>query len=120
MKALFIGGTGVISTAVGALALARGWELTLLNRGTNTARAPRGARVLTADIHDEAAVKAALGDERFDVAVDFIAFTEEDVQRDVRLFAGRGRFRRKLSKNRKAQRKMPCNHNGKPVPAPLY
>ena len=33
MKALFIGGTGVISTAVGALALARGWELTLLNRG---------------------------------------------------------------------------------------
>ncbi len=89
MKALFIGGTGVISTDVGALALARGWELTLLNRGTNTARAPRGARVLTADIHDEAAVKAALGDERFDVAVDFIAFTEEDVQRDVRLFAGR-------------------------------
>ena len=89
MKALFIGGTGVISTAVGALALARGWELTLLNRGTNAARAPRGARVLTADIHDEAAVKAALGDERFDVAVDFIAFTEEDVQRDVRLFAGR-------------------------------
>ena len=61
MKALFIGGTGVISTAVGALALARGWELTLLNRGTNAARAPRGARVLTADIHDEAAVKAALG-----------------------------------------------------------
>ena len=44
MKALFIGGTGVISTAVGALALARGWELTLLNRGTNAARAPRGAR----------------------------------------------------------------------------
>ena len=38
MKALFIGGTGVISTAVGALALARGWELTLLNRGTNGAR----------------------------------------------------------------------------------
>lgn len=34
-------------------------------------------------------MKAALGDERFDVAVDFIAFTEEDVQRDVRLFAGR-------------------------------
>ena len=34
MKALFIGGTGVISTAVGALALARGWELTLLNSNT--------------------------------------------------------------------------------------
>ena len=45
MKALFIGGTGVISTAVGALALARGWELTLLNRGTNAARGgPAGGR----------------------------------------------------------------------------
>lgn len=89
MKALFIGGTGVISTAVGALA--PGPRL-----GTDAAqprhqRGPRARarRVLTADIHDEAAVKAALGDERFDVAVDFIAFTEEDVQRDVRLFAGR-------------------------------
>lgn len=41
MKALFIGGTGVISTAVGALALARGWKLTLLNRGTTRPRARR-------------------------------------------------------------------------------
>lgn len=89
MKALFIGGTGVISTAVSALALARGWELTLLNRGTSAARVPAGARVVTADIHDEDAVKAVLGDERFDVVADFIAFTEADVQRDVRLFAGR-------------------------------
>ena len=105
MKALFIGGTGVISTDVGALALARGWELTLLNRGTNTARAPRGARVLTADIHDEAAVKAALGDERFDVAVDFIAFTEEDVQRDVRLFAGRAMVTGKPSSRYRSIRK---------------
>ena len=48
MKALFIGGTGVISTAVGALALARGWELTLLNRGTNAARPPPGACCPTA------------------------------------------------------------------------
>ena len=55
MKALFIGGTGVISTAVGALALARGWELTLLNRGTNAARAPRGARGRTAGLPVEAA-----------------------------------------------------------------
>ena len=55
MEALFIGGTGVISTAVGALALARGWELTLLNRGTNAARAPPGARGVTADNQDEAA-----------------------------------------------------------------
>ena len=31
MKALFIGGTGTISTDVVALAQQRGWEITLLN-----------------------------------------------------------------------------------------
>lgn len=34
MKALFIGGTGTISTAVAALAMDKGWEVTLLNRGS--------------------------------------------------------------------------------------
>ncbi len=33
MKALFIGGTGLISSAVSRLAVERGIELTLLNRG---------------------------------------------------------------------------------------
>ena len=34
MKVLFIGGTGTISTASTKLALARGFDLTLLNRGS--------------------------------------------------------------------------------------
>ncbi len=89
MKALFIGGTGTISTAISELCVKRGWELTLLNRGTASARVPEGARVLVADARDEDAVRAALGDERFDVAADFIAFTPEDVRRDIRLFQGR-------------------------------
>ena len=46
-KALFIGGTGVISTAVCRRALACGWQVTVLNRGTNRARLPGAARVLS-------------------------------------------------------------------------
>ena len=88
-KALFIGGTGVISAAVCRRALACGWQVTVLNRGTNNARLPEGARSITADIRDEAAVAEALAHEHFDVAADFIAFTEADVQRDMRLFGGR-------------------------------
>lgn len=88
-KALFIGGTGVISTAVCRRALACGWQVTVLNRGTNNARLPEGARSITADIRDEAAVAEVLAHEHFDVAADFIAFTEADVQRDMRLFGGR-------------------------------
>lgn len=89
MKALFIGGTGTISSEISALCAARGWELTLLNRGGAPQRVPQGARILRADARDEAAVRGALGDERFDVVADFIAFTPEHVERDVRLFEGR-------------------------------
>jgi len=89
MKALFIGGTGTISTEISKLCVKKGWELTLLNRGNSSARVPEGARVLCADIHDEEAVRKVLGDETFDVVAEFIAFTTEDVERDIRLFSGR-------------------------------
>lgn len=89
MKALFIGGTGTISTEISKLCIKQGWELTLLNRGRTADRVPEGARVICADIHDEDAVRAALGEETFDVVADFIAYTEADVKRDIRLFTGR-------------------------------
>src|SRR5271163_714506 len=64
MKVLFIGGTGVISSACTELAVARGFELTLLNRGQRGAWS--GARQLTADITNPAAAAAALGREHWD------------------------------------------------------
>jgi len=88
MKILFIGGTGNISTAVSRAAIAAGHELTILNRGRQPI-AIDGAESLVADIGDEAATAAALGDRRFDVVANFIAFKAADVERDLRLFAGR-------------------------------
>ena len=89
MKALLIGGTGTISTEISKLCIQQGWELTLFNRGHSAERVPEGARVICADINDEQAAKDALKDETFDVVADFIAFTPEQVQRDIRLFTGR-------------------------------
>ncbi|QTE27932.1 NAD-dependent epimerase/dehydratase family protein [Pengzhenrongella sicca] len=90
LTVLFIGGTGVISAACAARARAVGIELTLLTRGASSARpVPAGVRVLHADVRDAAAVRAALGDESFDVVADFVAFTPEHVQQDLDLFAGR-------------------------------
>ena len=40
MRVLFIGGTGFISTAVSRQAIARGFELYLLNRGARAADLP--------------------------------------------------------------------------------
>jgi len=88
MKILFIGGTGNISSAVSRLAIAEGHDLTLLNRG----RRPLGidgAESVVADIKDETSVRNALGSRNFDVVANFIGFTPEDIERDLRLFAGR-------------------------------
>jgi nucleoside-diphosphate-sugar epimerase len=86
MRVLFIGGTGTISSACSRLAVARGIDLHLLNRG---ASAVPGATVLQGDIRDPASVKAALGDLEFDAVVDWVAFTPAHVQADLDLFRGR-------------------------------
>ncbi len=89
MKALFIGGTGTISTAVSHSLAAQGWELYLLNRGNSTNRVPAGAKVIKADINDEPGVAALIKDMAFDVVADFIAFVPSQVERDIRLFSGK-------------------------------
>ena len=90
MKVLFIGGTGFISTSVSRLALAKGLDLYLLNRGLQKPDLS-GARSLTADIHQPEQVRAALRDLKFDVVVDWIAYTPEDIERDLAIFRGRTR-----------------------------
>ncbi len=89
MKALFIGGTGTISSEISALCVKRGWELTLLNRGNGGERVPQGARHVKLDINDEAAVSEFMSNESFDVVADFIVFTTEQLMRDIRLFSGK-------------------------------
>lgn len=87
MKALFIGGTGIISSAISRLAIEKGWELYLLNRGNRSDRAPAGVKVIQADINDEAGVAELIKDMKFDVVADFIAFVPAQLDRDIRLFA---------------------------------
>jgi nucleoside-diphosphate-sugar epimerase len=87
MKALLIGGTGNISASVTAKLLRAGWEVWHLNRGSRPA--PAGVRTITGDINDEPATAKLLAGSCFDVVADFIAFVPAQVQRDVRLFAGK-------------------------------
>ncbi len=90
LRVLFIGGSGIISSACSRLAVERGLDLTVLNRGETTARPlPPEATVLRGDVRDPASAREALGDAEFDVVVDWVAFTPEHVQADVDLFTGR-------------------------------
>lgn len=87
MKILFIGGTGNISTSCSRLALELGHELWILHRPDRPGIP--GAHDLACDINDEAATARALSPHRFDVVVQFIAFAPEDIERDLRLLAGK-------------------------------
>jgi nucleoside-diphosphate-sugar epimerase len=87
MKVLFIGGTGNISTSVSKLAIKRGIELYLLNRGQHQVEIP-GAHTLIGDIHQPEQVRRAIKGMSFDAVVDWIAFDADDIERDVELFKG--------------------------------
>ncbi len=89
LKVLFIGGTGIISSACSSLAVERGIDLYLLNRGKSSRPVPDGATVLHGDIRDPASAEQALRGHQFDVVVNWIAFTPGHVESDLALFRGR-------------------------------
>ena len=91
MKILFIGGTGIISSACADLAIARGHELFVLNRSmSRKTPVPEGATLLQGDVYnEEARLATVLAHHHFDAVVDYIAFTANDIERDLRLFRGK-------------------------------
>lgn len=90
LRVLFVGGSGVISSACSRLAVERGIDLYVLNRGSTGLRPlPEQATVVRGDIRDRAAVAQALGGREFDAVVNWVAFTPDQVQADIDLFRDR-------------------------------
>jgi len=90
LRVLFIGGSGVISSACSRVAVDSGIELSVLNRGRSTVRPlPPGVNRLRADIREPASVRDEIRDRDFDAVVDWVAFTPEHVRTDIELFRGR-------------------------------
>lgn len=114
MRVLFIGGTGNLSTACTAEALAHGFEVVHLNRGRHPEKTMPGVTTLHADIRDATSVKSALSGRHFDSIVQFIAFRPEHVAQDLELFAGKtGQylFIGTASAYRKPPRKLPITED---------
>ena len=89
MKVLFIGGTGIISSACSELAAERGIELYVLNRGQSWRPIPDEVTRLMGDVRDPMSARKAIGGLDFDAVVDWVAFTPEHVETDLELFRGR-------------------------------
>jgi len=89
MKILLIGGTGTISGSITRqLAEKEGYELTILNRGSKAENIHASVRQLTGDINNEDEIRNLLAGEDFDVVGEFVAYTAQQVARDIRLFKG--------------------------------
>ena len=90
-RVLYIGGTGTISAACVRRSVASGMEVFVLNRNVNAKHRaiPSAVERLTADVSDEVALEASLGDREFDAVVDFLSYTKKDAARAVRIFRGR-------------------------------
>ncbi|MEV6266806.1 NAD-dependent epimerase/dehydratase family protein [Kribbella sp. NPDC051936] len=80
LRVLFLGGTGIISSACSWRAIESGLDLTVVNRGKTAGRpVPPEARVITADLDDPATL-TEIAAQDFDVVVDWIAFTPGHVR----------------------------------------
>lgn len=89
-RILIIGGNGTISASVTRLAVERGLDVTLLNRGTSTTRPPiEGVRELRGDASDADSIRSAVGAAEFDVVANFRSFLPAQVDADIELFHGR-------------------------------
>ena len=92
MKVLFIGGTGIISSACSKLAIERGIDLYHLNRGKSAEiRNISGIKTLISDIRNLEETRKAIENQSFDVVVDFIAYEPANIENDIQLFSGKTR-----------------------------
>jgi len=87
MKLLFIGGTGRISMSITKLCASLGYDLYLLNRGNKNNELSANIKHLKGDINDEKHVADLIKNHYFDAVVNFINYTPDQVERDIRLFA---------------------------------
>ena len=92
LRVLFIGGSGVISSACSRLAVETGIELFVLNRGKTAVRPlPPEVTLLRADIREPVSVREEIKGLDFDAVADWVAFTPDQVLNDIELFGGRTR-----------------------------
>src|SRR5215207_8569318 len=90
LSVLYLGGSGIISSACTQRCLDVGMEVFVLNRGRSKTRPlPEGCEQLIGDLADPDSVGAAIGNRTFDVVADFRAFTPDEVQSRLDVFRDR-------------------------------
>jgi nucleoside-diphosphate-sugar epimerase len=91
MRILFIGGTGIISSACVKLAVEQNKDINLYVRGLSEQKrpVPDGIKTFQGDINDEKQATRFFSENTFDIVVNWVVFTPEQVERDIRLLQGK-------------------------------
>ena len=84
MEILLIGGTGVLSGAVAAEALKRGYEVSVINRGNHPIA--QGLNLIKADRTDYNYIESQLKGRKFDAIIDFLCYNEKDLKESFSLY----------------------------------
>jgi nucleoside-diphosphate-sugar epimerase len=87
MRVLFIGGSGIISSACTNLAIEQGVDLYHLNRGNSSKTRPVPAKVkqLRVDVRNTEQAIEIIGDLSFDAVVDWISFVPEHIENNFKI-----------------------------------
>ena len=85
MNILIVGGTGVLSSAVTAEALGKGFAVTMINRGRRTI--PEGVELIKADMNDHGLIREKLAGRQFDAVMDFLCYTDESTRNSVDFYS---------------------------------
>lgn len=86
MNLLLVGGTGVLSTAVTNEALKQGIQVSMINRGHKPSLIPKEVQLLKADVRDYNKVVNLLKGRKFDAVIDFICYSETQIDYSFNLF----------------------------------
>ena len=89
MRVLITGGTGTISSGLVSESVNRGYKTFAITRGSNNKRNIKGAHYFHADIWDANEVKLALGTLDFDVVVECLAYTVDELKISLENFSNR-------------------------------
>src|SRR5690606_12182710 len=89
MRALIIGGTGLISTGIVTHLRARGADVTVYNRNQRENRLGPEVKTIIGDRDDADAFVRAFRDQRYDVVIDMICFRPQQAQESIAAFGGR-------------------------------
>lgn len=93
MRVLFVGGTGLISSACASVAQDAGHEVWLVNRGrSDLPSTVPSERVVIAEATDPVELRAALNGRTWDVVVQWVGFHPEHVSFDVKTFQNAGQY----------------------------